>query len=131
MRPSSIPAAPDGGFDFGTQTIDGGKGRDTLRIIINDQIPSAEKALIAEFDNIEAAFDSSIANHHPGTFQADGLDVTGIHRLQLQVDSVSTDPNTPYLITHNIVASDGLGAPVSNTLGSLLQTAGNWGLLTV
>jgi phospholipase/lecithinase/hemolysin len=117
-------------FDFGTQTIAGGSGLNTLRIIINDQIPSAENAFIAEFQNIAQAFDASIANHHPGTFQADGLNVTGIDQLQLQVDSVSTDPSTPYLITHNIVASDGLGAPVSNTLGSLLQTAANWGLLT-
>jgi phospholipase/lecithinase/hemolysin len=122
---------PTGTFDFGTQTIDGGQGRDTLRIIINDQIPSAENALVTEFHNIEAAFDSSIANHQPGTFQADGLNVTGIDQLQLQVDSVSTDPNTPYLITHNIVLSDGRGAPVSNTLNSLLQAADHWGLLTV
>jgi phospholipase/lecithinase/hemolysin len=122
---------PDGTFNFGAQTIDGGDGRDTLRFIINDQNPAAEHALIAEFQKIETAFDSSIANHNPGTFQADGLNVTGIDRIQLQVDSVSNNPNTPYLISSDILFSDGHGAPLSNTLGSLLHTARNWGLLTV
>jgi hypothetical protein len=122
---------PRGGFDFRTQTIEGGQGHDTLRFIINDQIPSVMNALIGEFQHVEAAFDASFFGNHPGSFHVDGLDVTGIDRLQLQVDSVSTDPNTPYLITQNIVASDGRGAPVSNTLNSLLQTAEHWGLLTV
>ena len=121
----------DGTFDFGAQTIDGGEGQDTLRFVINDQIPSAEHALMAEFQQIETAFDASIANHHPGTFQADGLNVTGIDRIQLQVDSVSNNPNTPYLITHDIVVSDGQGAPLSPTLKGLLHTAQQWGLLTV
>ena len=121
----------DGTFDFGAQTIDGGEGQDTLRFVINDQIPSAEHALMAEFQQIETAFDASIANHHPGTFQADGLNVTGIDRIQLQVDSVSNNPNTPYLITHDIVLSDGQGAPLSPTLKGLLHTAQQWGLLTV
>ena len=122
---------PGGSFSFGTQTIAGGDGRDTLRFIINDQIPGAEQALMAEFHQVQAAFDASVAAHHPGTFQVDGLDVTGIDQLQLQVDSVSTDPATPYLITQNIVASDGHGAAVSDKLDNLLTTASHWGLLTV
>jgi phospholipase/lecithinase/hemolysin len=120
-----------GSFSFGTQTIAGGDGRDTLRFIINDQIPDAEQALMAEFHQVQLAFDASVAAHHPGTFQVDGLDVTGIDQLQLQVDSVSTDPATPYLITQNIVASDGHGAAVSDKLDNLLMTASHWGLLTV
>ncbi len=122
---------PDGSFDFGTQTIEGGEGRDTLRFIINDQIPSATDALRAEFQHVEAAFDASLSSRHPGSFQVDGLDVSGIDRVQLQVDSVSTDPSTPYLITQNIVPSDGRGAPVSDRLDTLLATASHWGLLTV
>jgi phospholipase/lecithinase/hemolysin len=121
---------PDGTFKFGVQTIDG-DGRDTLRFIINDQIPNAEHALIADFQSIEKAFDSSVANHHPGTFQVDGLNVTGVDSIQLQVDSVSNNPNTPYLITHDILFSDGRGAPLNTTIGSLLNTAQQWGLLTV
>ena len=65
-------------FKFGAQTIEGSNGRDTLRFIINDQNPHAENALIAEFQKVETAFDSSFANHQPGTFQVDGLNVTGI-----------------------------------------------------
>ena len=121
----------NGTFNFGAQTITGGDGDDTLRFLINDQNPLAEHALIAEFQNVEAAFDSSVANHQTGTFQVDGLNVTGIDRIQLQVDSVSNNPNTPYLITHDILFSDGQGAPLGNALGSLLHTAQNWGLLTV
>jgi Ca2+-binding RTX toxin-like protein len=116
---------------FGTQTIVGGPGHDTLRFIVNDQIPESAQALMSEFQEVEAAFDASAAQHHRGTFQVDGLNVTGIDGLQLQVDSVSTDPATPYLITHDIVASDGTMAPTSDKLTSLLTTASNWGLLTV
>jgi Ca2+-binding RTX toxin-like protein len=121
----------NGTFNFGAQTITGGDGDDTLRFLVNDQNPLAEHALIAEFQNVEAAFDSSVANHQTGTFQVDGLNVTGIDRIQLQVDSVSNNPNTPYLITHDILFSDGQGAPLGNALGSLLHTAQNWGLLPV
>ncbi|MBV9567299.1 MAG: hypothetical protein JO172_04105 [Hyphomicrobiales bacterium] len=119
------------GFDFGTQTIVGGGGKDTLRFIINNQNPVAESALLAEFQKVEMAFDTSAAKHQPGTFQVDGLHVSGIDSLQLQIDGVSNNPNTPYLITHNIAFSDGQAAPVGNALGGLLQTAQNWGLLTV
>ena len=131
LKESASLVDPGGSFSFGTQTIAGGDGRDTLRFIINDQIPGAEQALMAEFHQVQAAFDASVAAHHPGTFQVDGLDVTGIDQLQLQVDSVSTDPATPYLITQNIVASDGHGAAVSDKLDNLLTTASHWGLLTV
>ncbi len=117
--------------NFGTQTIVGGAGDNTLRFIINDQSSSAEGVLMAEFKEVDAAFDASIANHQAGTFQVDGLSVSGIDGVQLQVDGVSNNPNTPYLITHTIVASDGQVAPVGSTLGNLLNTAQNWGLLTV
>jgi phospholipase/lecithinase/hemolysin len=122
---------PDGTLDFGTQTIAGGQGDDTLRFVINDQNPSAMGALIAEFQRVETAFDQSIAQNHPGTFHIDGLNVTGIDSLQLQVDSVSTDASTPYLITSSIVASQGPSAPISGGLDNLLTTASQWGLLTV
>ena len=119
------------GFDFGAQTIVGGGGDDTLRFIINDQNSGAENALLAEFQRVEAAFDTSVAKHQTGTFQVDGLHVSGIDSVQLQIDGVSNNPNTPYLITHSIAFSDGQAAPVGNALGGLLQTAQNWGLLTV
>jgi phospholipase/lecithinase/hemolysin len=128
---ASLVNLDDGTFNFGTQTIVGGDGSDTLRFIINNQNPCAEDALVAEFQKVETAFDVSIANHRTGTFQVDGLNVSGIDAIQLQIDGVSNNPNTPYLITHNIQFSQGHGAPVSNTLGSLLNTAQNWGLLTV
>jgi Ca2+-binding RTX toxin-like protein len=116
---------------FGAQTIVGGDGHDTLRFIINDQIPSAAEALMTEFQHVEAAFDASFAQHHGGTFQVDGLNVSGISGVQLQVDSVSTDPATPYLITHDIAATDGRGPQIGDKLANLLTTASNWGLLTV
>ena len=135
LKESASLVNPAGGsnipFNFGTQTIVGGDGSDTLRFIINDQNPSAEDALIAEFKNVEAAFNTSIADHQAGTFQVDGLNVSGIDSVQLQVDGVSNNPNTPYLITHNILFSNGQGAPVEATLGGLLNTAQNWGLLTI
>jgi hypothetical protein len=52
-------------------------------------------------------------------------------RLELQVDSVSTDPATPYVITHDVVLADGIGARVSMPLAKLLATADHWNLLTV
>jgi Ca2+-binding RTX toxin-like protein len=132
LKESASLVNPDGSFDFGKQTIEGGEeGSDTLRFIINDQIPGAMDALKAEFLRVETAFDASIAQHHPGTFSVDGLNVSGIDRVQLQVDSVSTDPNTPYLITQNIVASDGRAGPESDKLADLMTTASHWGLLTV
>jgi Ca2+-binding RTX toxin-like protein len=119
-----------GTFNFGNQTIDGGQGQDTLRFVINDQIPAVMDALETEFQQVDAAFQASMASNHPGTFHVDGLNVTGIDQLQLEVDSVSTDPNTHYLITHNMVASDGSAPVPTASLSALLTTAGQWGLLT-
>jgi hypothetical protein len=70
-------------------------------------------------------------DHHPGSFQIDGLNVTGITGLELQIDSVSTDPNTPYLITHNVVQTVGQAPEISSDLSGLLHTADTWNLLTV
>jgi Ca2+-binding RTX toxin-like protein len=120
-----------GGFNFGQQVISGGAGHDTLRFIINDQNPSAEQALIAEFHKVEAAFDLAASHGHAGRFEVDGLHVSGIERIELQIDSVSTDPNTPYLITHDIALADGHGGGVSEALNHMLQTADHWNLLTV
>ncbi|MBV9432176.1 MAG: hypothetical protein JO137_10165 [Hyphomicrobiales bacterium] len=131
LKESAALANGNGGFDFGTQTIIGGDGSDTLRFVINNQNPTLEQALVSEFQNVEAAFDASIANHQAGTFKVDGLNVSGIDAVQLQIDGVSNNPNTPYLITHTIVSSAGQSAPANPTLGSLLNTAQNWGLLTV
>ena len=123
--------ASDGTFNFGAQTIDGGNGHDTLRFVINDQDPVAEAAFIAEFKKIEAAFDA--ADHHSGTFQVDGLDIRSIERLELQIDSVSKDPNTPFLITHTVAASDGAVDHDHGhvQLSQMLHTAENFGWLTV
>jgi hypothetical protein len=101
-----------------------------LRYINNDQNPAAEQAFIAEFGQVEAAFDQAARQGHPGTFNIDGLHVTGVERIELQIDSVSTNPNTPYLITHQIAMADGLGGHESSALQQLLQTAGHWNLLT-
>ncbi|MDI9848569.1 SGNH/GDSL hydrolase family protein [Rhodoblastus sp. 17X3] len=121
----------DGTFSFGQQHISGGIGDDTLRIVINDQNPVDEKGFIAEFLKIESAFDQAAKTNHPGSFQVDGLTVSGIDRLELQVSSASTDPNTPYLITSNILLADGAGSHVSSGLSNMLSEAGRWGLLTV
>jgi hypothetical protein len=126
-----VNAAEPSNIKFGTQTIVGGGADKTLRFIINDQNPSAEGVLAAEFKSVESAFDASLATSQPGTFQIDGLHAFGIDSVQLQVDGVSNNPNTPYLITHSIVSSAGQAAPVGSTLGNLLNTAQNWGLLTV
>jgi phospholipase/lecithinase/hemolysin len=118
----------NGTFNFGAQDIVG-NGHDTLQFIINDQNPSVEQALINEFRMVDSAFRASMSNN-PGTFKVDGLNVTGIDSIELQVDSVSKNPSTPYLITYNTWA-DGPAASVSHTLTGLLQTAEHWGLLTV
>jgi len=89
------------------------------------------RALIAEFLRIESAFDLVARHGHVGSFEIDGLHVSGIERIELQIDSVSTNPNTPYLITHDIALADGRGGPVSDALSHLLQTADHWNLLTV
>ena len=68
--------------------------------------------------DVKAAFDFA-ASHHAETFHIDGLDVTGIEHLELQVDSVLKDPASPYLITH-----------VPELFG-LMHAAEDWGLLTV
>ena len=111
--------------------ISGGGGHDTLRFIINDQNPLAEQAFIAEFRQIETAFDQAAMNGHAGTFNIDGLHVSGIERVELQIDSVSTDPNTPYLITDQIALADGHAGHESHPLQQLLLTADHWNLLTV
>ena len=117
--------------NFGQQVISGGSGHDTLKFIINDQNANAESALVAEFLRIESAFDLAARHGHVGSFEIDGLHVAGIERIELQIDSVSTNPNTPYLITHDIALTDGHGGPVSDALSHLLQTADHWNLLTV
>jgi hypothetical protein len=130
LKESAGLLASGGGFNFGQQAIDGGGGHDTLRFIINDQNPLAEQAFIAEFRQVEAAFDQAAKQGHPGTFDVDGLHVTGVERIELQIDSVSTNPNTPYLITHQIDMADGRGGHESSALQQLLQTADHWNLLT-
>jgi Ca2+-binding RTX toxin-like protein len=131
FKESASLAKPDGSFNFGQQVVNGGGGHDTLRFIVNDQNPAAEHAFMAEFAKIETAFDQAAKHGHAGSFDVDGLHVTGIEQLQLQVDSVSSDPNTPYLITHTIVAADGHGVAASGDLSHMLQTAEQWNLLTV
>lgn len=123
--------ASDGTFNFGAQIINGGDGHDTLRFVINDQDPVAEAAFMAEFKKIEAAFDA--ADHHSGTFQVDGLDIRSIERLELQIASVSKDPNTPFLITHTIAASDGAVDHDHGhvQLSQMIHTAENFGWFTV
>src|SRR6267143_1589361 len=131
FKESASIVKSDGSFNFGQQVISGGSGHDTLKFIINDQNANAESALIAEFLRIESAFDLAARHGHAGSFEIDGLHVTGIDRIELQIDSVSTNPNTPYLITHDIALTDGRGGPVSDALSHLLQTADHWNLLTV
>jgi len=130
LKESAGLLASGGGFNFGQQVISGGGGHDTLRFIVNDQNPLAEQAFIAEFHQVEAAFDQAARQGHPGTFDIDGLNVTGVERIELQIDSVSTNPNTPYLITHQIAMADGRGGHESSALRQLLQTADHWNLLT-
>jgi phospholipase/lecithinase/hemolysin len=119
-----------GGFNFGHEVVSGGGGHDTLRFIVNDQNPAAEQAFIAEFRQVEAAFESAAKHGHAGTFDIDGLHVHGVERIELQIDSVSTDPNTPWLITHQIALADGRGGHESTALAHLLLTADHWNLLT-
>ena len=69
-------------------------------------------------------------DQHPGTFQIDGLHVTGITGLELQIDSVSTNPETPYLITHGVQIV-GQAPEISSDLSGLLHTADTWNLLAV
>jgi phospholipase/lecithinase/hemolysin len=131
FKESASIVESNGSFNFGQQVISGGSGHDTLKFIINDQNANAESALIAEFLKIESAFDLAARHGHAGSFEIDGLHVAGIERIELQIDSVSTNPNTPYLITHDIALTDGHGGPVSDALSHLLQTADHWNLLTV
>jgi hypothetical protein len=121
----------DGSFNFGQQVVNGGGGHDTLRFVINDQNPAAEQAFIAEFGKIEAAFDQAAKHGHAGSFDVEGLHVTGVERLELQVDSVSTKPDAPYLITETIAAADGHAGVLGVDLSHMLQIAEHWNLLTV
>jgi phosphodiesterase/alkaline phosphatase D-like protein/phospholipase/lecithinase/hemolysin len=118
-------------FNFGQEVMTGGKGGATLRFVINDQNPVAESALIAEFQKVASAFNAAANDHHPGSFQVDGLKATGITGLELQIDSVSTDPHTPYLITHDVAQTVGQASEVSPQLNHLLHTAESWNLLAV
>ena len=49
----------------------------------------------------------------------------------MQVDSVSTEPDVPYLITETIAAVDGHAGVLGVNLSHMLQTAEQWNLLTV
>ena len=118
-------------FNFGQEVMTGGKGGATLRFIINDQNPVAENALIAEFHKVVSAFNAAANDHHAGSFQVDGLKATGITGLELQIDSVSTDPHTPYLITHDVAQTVGQASEASTYLNHLLHTAESWNLLAV
>jgi len=120
-----------GSFNFGQQVIDGDKGGATLKFIINDQNRTAENALIAEFQKIVSAFKAASNDHHAGSFQIDGLQATGITGLELQIDSVSSDPRTPYLITHNVVQAVGEVPEASTHLDNLFHIAESWNLLAV
>src|SRR5262245_25927438 len=131
LKESAVLLNSDGAFNFGQQDINGGSGHDTLRFIINNQNPGAESALRAEFQSVVSAFNAAADDHHPGTFQIDGLQVTGIEALELQVDGVSGDAHTPYLITHNIDQIVGQAPEVSTSLNDLLHTADTWNLLAV
>lgn len=130
LKESASLVNSNSSFNFGQQVISGGGGHDTLRFIINDQNPAAEEVLLAEFQKVELAFDTAAKNHQ-ASFQVDGLHVTGIEHIELQIDTVSTNPNTPYLITHDIALADGHASGVSDNLSHLLQTADHWNLLTV
>jgi len=130
LKESASLVKPDGTFNFGQQHIIGGQGHDTLVFIINDQNPTAETALMAEFQRVVSAFNMAANDHHPGSFQIDGLHVTGITGLELQIDSVSKDPQTPYLITHSVQVF-GQAPQISPDLSSLLHEADAWNLLAV
>jgi hypothetical protein len=129
LKESASLVNADGTFNFGQEEIAGGKGGGTLLFIINDQNPVAKNALKAEFQSVVSAFNAAAHDHHPGSFQIDGLQVTGITGLELQVDSVSTDSHTPYLITHKLVQIVSQAPEVSSELSSLLHTAHTWNLL--
>lgn len=123
--------ASGGGFAFGHQVIDGGSGTDTLRFVINDQSDTAKQAFMTEFLKVEASFDFARA-HHLSSFTVDGMTVAHVERIELQVDSVSQDPATPYLITHTVALADGAPAPHETaTMQHMLHTVEQWGLLTV
>ena len=116
------------GTSFGHASVVGGQGNNTLRFIINNQNPAGEHVLRAEFQDIVKAFTASLSTNHKGEFAIDGLDVSGITGLQLQVDSV--DAKIPYLVDHNIVQTVGYVADIPSPVQHLLQQAALWGLLT-
>src|SRR5262249_21606418 len=131
FKESASLANADGSFNFGQQVVHGGGGHDTLRFIINDQDPAAEQAFMTEFAKIEAAFDQAMQHGHAGSFDIDGLQVSGVEGLELQVDALSADPDTPYLITHTIALADGHATAMGHELAHVLQNASSWNLLTV
>jgi phospholipase/lecithinase/hemolysin len=124
--------ASQGRLIFGRQEIVGGSGENTLRFIVYQQHSWAPNPAIAEFLRIEAAFARAALDHHSGRFTVDGLHVRDIDRIELQVDSASTNPDTPYLVTHTIVLADGAAAvPLAASLDNLLVAAEHWNLLSV
>jgi hypothetical protein len=125
-----------GHLHLGHQKIVGGRGENTLRFIVDGLLDDGNVSVpsrpLAEFLRVRSAFDAAAAQGHPGTFTVDGLHVRHIDRIALEVDAVSTDPNTPYLITRHIVLADGdPPAQLTAKLVHLLETAEHWNLLTV
>jgi phospholipase/lecithinase/hemolysin len=118
------------GAGLGQQSIFGGQGDSVLRFIINDHDLMANKALVEEFNVVANAYTDSLKTNHAGTFTVNGLDIHNIDGVQLQIDGVSSDPATPYLITHTIAQTFGHGPELDPIGQALLSQAGLWGLLT-
>jgi Ca2+-binding RTX toxin-like protein len=121
LKESAGLVNPGGSFNFGQQDIIGGKGGGTVVFIINDQHPGAVNAPIAEFQKVESAFKAATNDHHHGSLQIDGLQMSGITGLELQIDSVSSNPHN--LITHNIAQIVGRAPEISTHLTGLLHKA--------
>ena len=120
LKESNSLFTDGGSSSFGHQVIDGGSGTDTLRFVINDQSDPAKQAFVTEFMKVEAAFDFGKA-HHLASFSVAGLEVSHVERIELEIDSVSKDPATPYLVSHLMAEADGVPAPhESSTLQHLL-----------
>ena len=120
----------DAGALFAHQIIDGGSGDNVLRFIINDHSAAVADALKFDFQSIVTAFKAAEKTNHAGTFTVGDLDIRNISGLQLQVDSVSNNAATPYLIDHTILQTAGEAPEVNSAGAALLQQAALWGLLT-